>query len=401
MSEQSDLLKQIAPLLLDKRTQVEPKIDPTAFGNSQDFIKSLFGQSTDNSQYQALIDSILQRSAINFAPVLGDQISSGGYSSTVVKQLQDEARARATAEAAGAVINAKAQAGATGAKLAGEQLHATTGQQTIERAPISAGKAIGALIAHKLILKGVDKGLEGFPGSLVGTQPAAPIEGAQFTSARGADSFGSGSVDTVGYQGVGVPGQLTADEFSNILNSGTAGAAANTAFFPSITDSSVSSAATETAIQPSQGINLFSSNSDPVVAKKSGGASDEFGSTDSTGNYVSAGSTTGGAADTYSAAGDYAADETASNAFGSSSGGGAGAAGTAGSAYGLYESQNAPNSTERNAQAGAAIGNFLFPGIGYGVGYLAGSASGDFNSAIDGGAQSIGDFISNPFDGIF
>ena len=398
MSEESDLLNQVVPLLLDKKSQVNPKIDPTAFGNSQDFIKSLFGQSTDNSQYQALIDSILQRSAINFAPVLGDQINSGGYNSTVVKQLQDEARARATSEAAGAVINAKAQAGATGAKLAGEQLHTTAGQETINRAQVSAGKVISALIAHKLILKGVDKGLEGFPGSLVGTQPAAPIEGAQFTSARGADSFGSGSVDTVGYQGAGVPGQLTSDEFSNILNSGAAGAASNTAFFPSITDSSVSSAATETAIQPSQGINLFSSNNDVSLAKKSGGASDEFGSTDSTGNYVSAGSSSGGAVDTYNS---YAADETSSNAFGSSSGGSTGAAGAAGSAYGLYESQNAPNSTERNANAGATIGNYLYPGIGYGVGYLAGSAVGDFNSGIDGGAQSIGDFFSNPFDGIF
>ena len=101
-------LVNLIPQLFGSESTQSASLDPQQLARSQQLMDQLLAEAGNDQQ--ALVDSILQRSAIDFAPVRGAEISSGGYNSTTLKLLQNDARARATAEAANAVLQAKQNA---------------------------------------------------------------------------------------------------------------------------------------------------------------------------------------------------------------------------------------------------------------------------------------------------
>lgn len=174
--------------------------------NTQALIQRILSGADDD--HQALIDSILQRSAIDFAPTRAAEVNSGGYNSTVGVQLQNEARARATGEATGAVLQAKTEAERTAANLQAAKLNANRTQTVAP--PTSIGellKSVGASVAINSLYK---KGLAAATGFGAKTPKA---------------SAGSpGDSDIFGYDS-GYGGGSTVDGGSTIAASGGVDAA--------------------------------------------------------------------------------------------------------------------------------------------------------------------------------
>lgn len=116
-----------------------------ALANSQDIFGLAANQATNDSMYSALVDNILQQSAINFAPNLAAQSSAGVYNSSTLGLLQGQAQGAATAQATKAVLDAKGQATSTAAALANAQLQATRNTSSSKTAtPTTNGIATAA-----------------------------------------------------------------------------------------------------------------------------------------------------------------------------------------------------------------------------------------------------------------
>lgn len=232
--------------------------------NTQALIQQLLASGQDD--HQALIDSILQRSAIDFGPVRAAEIGSGGYNSTVLKQLQDEARARATGEATGAVLQAKTEAERTAANLEAAKLNANRTQ--VVQPPTSLStllKSVGvSLAANKLFKVAAQKtaGIDfGFPhtggpkSSLAGSPENSDIfgydqgfGGGSTVNAGGSEIAASGGLELGGGGESlvsGTSGGLTADEISSILGTASDAALGNSATLASFTDSTVSNSAVD------------------------------------------------------------------------------------------------------------------------------------------------------------
>lgn len=231
-------------------------------------ISQLLSSSKDD--HQALVDSILQRSALDFAPTRAAEIGSGGYNSSTLLQLQNEARARATAEAARPVLEAQGQDKQIAATLEGKKLDANK-TQTVQP-PTSVGsllKTVGASVAlNKLFQVGMDKaGLGKTAGTPVRPGSSPKVYDDSVTSQGAADydngtgSFaGGGAGDSVSSAGSGLGagggeasvagsygdfGGLTAEELNSIVDISGNTALGNAASFASLTDANVPNALAE------------------------------------------------------------------------------------------------------------------------------------------------------------
>jgi hypothetical protein len=233
-------------------------------------IQQLMAQATDPTQAQALIDQIMTRGAINFAPVLGEQTASGGYNSTTAQLLQNDARARATAESAKAVSDARLQAEQLAttlqsAKLQTNRTQTTQPQTSLGQIAKTVALAIGA---NKLVGAGL-KGLEGpaaakIPGSSpnvydysttpegaaaqdFGTGPFAPLNVGGAVSG-GVSGTGT-AFDSAISSDIGT-GLLNQADVASILANGSVAAAGNPAFLSSATDASVANPVLAAATVP-------------------------------------------------------------------------------------------------------------------------------------------------------
>lgn len=225
--------------------------------NADQLIQSLLNSSQND--HQALIDSILQRSAIEFAPTRAAEIGSGGYNSSVGTQLQNEARARATSEATGAVLTKQTEDQRIAATLEAAKLQANR-TQTVQP-PTSIGgivKSVGtAVVANKLFGAALDKtGL--LPAKTATGNPILGKTG-QYdysTTSEGAAAYDNGagvfspSSDVVssGISGgspaiagtsFGDSGIVSSAELDNILSGAGDSALGNSASFATLTDASV------------------------------------------------------------------------------------------------------------------------------------------------------------------
>lgn len=235
--------------------------------NADQLIQSLLASSKDD--HQALIDSILNRSAIEFAPTRAAEIGSGGYNSSVGVQLQNEARARATGEATNAVLQKQTEDQRIAATLEAAKLQANR-TQTVQP-PTSIGgivKSVGtAVVANKLFGAALDK-----TGLVSKTPTGNPVLGktGQYdysTTSEGASAYDSGtgafsgnssvaaegSGGSAGVAAGGVSGSqpaiagtsygdfggLSSTELDSILSGAGDAALGNSASFASLTDSSV------------------------------------------------------------------------------------------------------------------------------------------------------------------
>jgi hypothetical protein len=150
----SDAARNVTNLIKDQKT--------TTSGSAYDInqanqiISMLLGKATGTDQYQQLIDSILQRSAINFAPTLAEQNSSGGYNSTALQLLQNDARGRAVGESAAAVLKAQEGAANTAAQLSAAKLQ--TQQTKTIQAPFKVGDLLKSLGIGYAVNKGIKTG---------------------------------------------------------------------------------------------------------------------------------------------------------------------------------------------------------------------------------------------------
>lgn len=227
-------------------------------------INQLLASSKDD--HQALIDSILQRSAIDFAPTRAAEIGSGGYNSSTLMQLQNEARARATSDSVKAVTDAQAQDKSTAAGLEGKKLDANR-TQTVQP-PTSVGsllKTVGASVAlNKLFQTGMNKmglgtganatGVRQLPGSSskvyddsVTSEGAANYDNgtgifagnnAAAGEVGGSAGFGGGGEAAVSGS-YGDFGGLTSEELNSVIDISGNTALGNSASFASLTDASV------------------------------------------------------------------------------------------------------------------------------------------------------------------
>lgn len=225
--------------------------------NADTLIQSLLNSSQND--HQALIDSILQRSAIEFAPTRAAEIGSGGYNSSVGVQLQNEARARATSEATGAVLTKQTEDQRIAATLEAAKLQANR-TQTVQP-PTSIGgivKSVGtAVVANKLFQAGLEKtGL--MPGKTATGNPVLGKTG-QYdysTTSEGASAYDNGTgvfspSSEVAASGVssgqpaiagtsfGDSGIMSSAELDSVLSGAGDAALGNSASFATMTDSSV------------------------------------------------------------------------------------------------------------------------------------------------------------------
>lgn len=265
-------------------------VDPDILANVKNMIAQLTGEASN--PHNDLIDSILQKSAVNFAPTRALENSSGGYNSTTLKLLQDNARGEATSQAVQAVLTAQRQAADTAARLSEGALNATrsvststtTNGTTAQKGsivPLATTVAAGALLRkltggkNSVTLKDVqnfgEPVLNKFGKFSPRQEEYAAGSDAQFepnggslgTSSGGAgtssgafsfgDSGGGSAYSADALAGAPNSSFLTPDDISASIEMATRGAASNAALLHTGTSASVADASTEAAMaQPQQ-----------------------------------------------------------------------------------------------------------------------------------------------------
>lgn len=101
----ADAASRLAPLLLGSGTTNQSyDVAPDVARSSDALMQLLTQRGTSTAQADKVIEDILYRAQLAFAPVLADEKKAGFYNSTVRTQLANEATARATAAAAQAVM---------------------------------------------------------------------------------------------------------------------------------------------------------------------------------------------------------------------------------------------------------------------------------------------------------
>src|SRR5882672_3555574 len=221
----STFISQIAPTLVNQRTQetTNANVAPSAINMSDLAFAQAMEQAT--SSQDALVANIFKRATLSFAPTLAEEHTAGVYNSTTQAQLQNEALARATGEAADAVLKAQAAGTQTAASIAGNRVNAQRGTSTSQTKNPSLGSKAGTIatsvIAAQLAKKGINKIGDLFPkGSWFGTlNDTAAVEAA---------GGGSAAVDAAGVaatEGASASADLAAGEVGDILGASSASAA--------------------------------------------------------------------------------------------------------------------------------------------------------------------------------
>lgn len=134
--------------LLSNFTGVEQTASKASLGNSNNVLQTAMTQANNNSLYDNLIASILDQSAVAFAPQLAGPKAAGLYNSTTARMMQDYAKAQAVSQSASAVLSAKGQATSTAAGITNAQMAANNSKTPTVDFASSIGKALpGALLS--------------------------------------------------------------------------------------------------------------------------------------------------------------------------------------------------------------------------------------------------------------
>lgn len=161
VTDVSQFISQIAPTLVNQRsnTSEQTTVAPDAISLSN--IAFLQAMEQAGSTQDALVKNIMVRAAQAFAPTLAEEHTSGVYNSSTQAQLQNEAMARASGEAASAVLQAQTQGLNAESNIAGNRVNAQRSTTTNKTASPTLGKSAGtiatAAIAAQLAKKGIGK----------------------------------------------------------------------------------------------------------------------------------------------------------------------------------------------------------------------------------------------------
>lgn len=443
MQDRSNALVNVSEGARNILNLVKPQVTTNRADDSDNaradaLINQLLASGKDD--HQALIDSILHRSAIEFAPTRAAEIGSGGYNSSVTKQLQDEAQARATAESTGAVLQAQTEADRTAANLQSSKLQANR-TQTVQP-PTSTGALIKTIAASVGLNKAFQYGLNKATGYKIGNPFNTPPQVASSGSPGDSDIFGydkgygggdtaSGAAGNIGEAGglgssvgagedslvagtsYGDFGGISAAEFSDIVDGTTATALGNSATYSAVTDASApalldvapdaygdyGSLLGGFAADTGAGATVTSTG---VGASALGGGSGVVGG--GAGFGAEAGSTAGTGAATELAASDVLSSASSASAVGS---GAAGAeTGGAIAAEGAASGAAAGEGAAVGAGAGASIAGGAAVAVPAVVsGEVIGQVGGDFLETAFGGEKAgmfgdLGDFFGDIGGGI-
>jgi len=200
--------------------------DPAALAQLDALLNTVLSEK-DSQYLDQMVEDIMVRAKQEFAPVIGQSISTGAraYSDTTLKQLAGEASARATQAAAREKLNFITNANQSATNLIKTKVDATktTTTNTEQRTTASpAGKAIGygmaGLQLYSLLKKNKDKLptavkeiLEGDFTSIFGggIDPATIDMGVSFPG-TGTDIFSGGTFGS-GTQTIEIPGYGSID----------------------------------------------------------------------------------------------------------------------------------------------------------------------------------------------
>lgn len=223
-------LSKVLQGLMSERTTATSTVAPGV-------LEALMGITNEYSKSSAVTDAnamfaaALQKAAMEFAPILGQERAAGAYKSSGVRQLGEQAQVAAAGEAARAVLQAVAQYGGIASNAAGNAASATRSQTTSTSRRPDPGSILtqaGTIAALQLLRgkkpktgaaataakTGVNAGLNKGISALFGTSeaaaaglaggvdifgPATAVTGLYDPTALGLSQvFGGGSVDLAG-----------------------------------------------------------------------------------------------------------------------------------------------------------------------------------------------------------
>lgn len=152
------ILSKLAPIFLGSGTTTNNQTDtttqdtsPLATAENQAVFATALNNANNPDITDAVTQNILHNAALTFAPVLGEERSSGLYNTTVKQQLASEAQARATAEASQAALNFRTSQEQIASAAAGQLTAATkrsvgTANAAQRTSPVIPGKASASLL---------------------------------------------------------------------------------------------------------------------------------------------------------------------------------------------------------------------------------------------------------------
>jgi hypothetical protein len=164
----TDIAKLLGPMVFGSGTTAgttttskSSSVDPSILELNKQLFASLGLQADDaEGQTAGIVDRIIQKAAINFAPTLSGQHQAGMYNTTVLGQLNGEAMAAASKEALGAVLDFKTntqklQAGVgTNLLSSGPRTETNTTAQTSRLQP-SIKPGVSGLVGAGLLGKSI------------------------------------------------------------------------------------------------------------------------------------------------------------------------------------------------------------------------------------------------------
>ena len=122
----ADVINKLSPTIFGKTDatseQISNLFDPTSLGQSNAIFDILKQRGSSTAAADSVVQDILYRAQLAFAPVLGEEKSAGMYNTTVKKQLAQESIARATAASADAVFKMQQQSLDAAAQITNAQI---------------------------------------------------------------------------------------------------------------------------------------------------------------------------------------------------------------------------------------------------------------------------------------
>ena len=187
----SNVLQTILPSVLGTSNKTKKRASPEA--NAQ--AGQAFSTLTTPQDYSGMTADILTQASQQFAPAMAGERAAGLYNSTALEQMRNEAMARASAAAQGAILGDQTQRAGAAAQLAGASMQANNDTTAVPQ--MDMGQALltgGTMLAAPMLAKKGGELLSGLFGGAAGTigaptaAMAAPAAGAFSNALNGISS---------------------------------------------------------------------------------------------------------------------------------------------------------------------------------------------------------------------
>lgn len=137
------------PLIFGSKSYTDTSggADAGELAQSHDMINQFLARSSSTAQADQIVQDILYRAQLAFAPILGEEKQAGVYNSTVKAQLAHESVARATAASAQAVLQDQQQAAQAAVALQNQNTAASKKTSTVTKNPGQGRNALLTALA--------------------------------------------------------------------------------------------------------------------------------------------------------------------------------------------------------------------------------------------------------------